>query len=97
MSKQKLTISAMKQMNESIGETWFGKQEMSFFNTRIEAQPNKDNIFITSDHPGDPETKGYALRQFDINTGKVETLGDIRQYDTLSEARQARRNYKGDK
>lgn len=87
----KLTIAEMKRLNESIGETWFGEDEMSFFGTRIEAQPNKDNIFITSNTPGEPEPRGYALHHFDTTTFKIKTLGELREFDTLEEARQARK------
>lgn len=84
------TISEMKALNKKNGQHWFDKGAMNFFNTKIEASPNKGNYFITSEHTGDNNRK-YAIRHFDTKTGKVETVGEVLQYKTLAEAQQARK------
>lgn len=87
----KLTISEMRARHEEAGGFWFSEGAMSFFNTRIESQPNKNNIFITSEFMEDPKTKKYALRQFNLETNGVDTLGEMMEYDTLIDASLARR------
>ncbi|MED4840423.1 hypothetical protein P9695_08895 [Weizmannia sp. CD-2023] len=47
-----MTISEMKRLNKLAGQHWFNKGAMEFFNTKIEAKPNKNNLFITSEHMG---------------------------------------------
>jgi hypothetical protein len=88
----KLTITEMKRRNFAQGQHWFSKGSMSFFNTRVEAQPNKENLFITSEYMEDPETKRFSIRKFDTETNKVETVGEFRAYETLAEAREARKS-----
>jgi hypothetical protein len=91
MKMTKLTITEMKRRNLAQGQHWFSKGAMSFFNTRVEAQPNKNNVFITSEHTGD-ENRKFTLRQFDTATNKVETVGEFMEYETLAEAKEARKN-----
>jgi hypothetical protein len=89
-----LTLGAMKEMNEKAGQQWFSKSSMKFFGTIIEVKPNVKDIFITSEWKGfDTPERGYTLRRFDRETGKVETLGDLNQYSTLESAREARKQY----
>jgi hypothetical protein len=88
---QKLTITEMKKRNQEQGQKFFSKGAMDFFNTTIEARPDKNNIFITSEFMDDPENKRYSLRRFDTETDKVETVGEFQEYGTLEEARQARK------
>jgi hypothetical protein len=89
----KLSINEMAELNRAIGETWFNKGEMSYFNTVIETQPNKINIFITSDRMELDMPKKYSLRWFNSETSQVVTLGDFQAYTTLAEAREARKEY----
>jgi hypothetical protein len=86
-----ISIKSMKARNKAAGFHWFDKAAMRFFNTAIETVPNKDYIFITSDYMDDPAEKRYTLRWFDPQTSKVETLGDFQAYETIEQARQARR------
>jgi hypothetical protein len=95
--KQLITIAEMASKNSMMGQHWFSKGAMEFFNTKIETQPNQDNIFITSEYMDNPSDKKYSLRQFDAESWKVDTLGDFREFDTIADARKARSNYKGDK
>jgi hypothetical protein len=93
----KLTINEMKAMHEAKGGHWFEEGAMSFFNTTIETQPTKNNIFITSEYMDDPSDKKFSLRKFCPDTCMVDTLGDFREFDTITDARKARSSYKGDK
>ena len=87
-----LTITGMKELNKEAGQHWFDKDTMRFFDSKIEAGPNKKDIFITSETIGTRTCqRGYSLRQFDRETGKVETIGEMNDYSTLKEAREARK------
>lgn len=57
------TLSDMKQTNKDNGHHWFDTYAMKFFRTRIESQPNRHNIFITSEQPPGGK-RAYALRFF---------------------------------
>lgn len=91
MKVLKLTIAEMKRKNEEVGDHWFSKGAMDFFNTRIEAGPNVKNIFITSEAMEPDAERKYTLRWFVENTSKVRTLGEFCEFDTLEEARKARK------
>lgn len=88
-----MTISEMKRLNKLAGQHWFNKGAMEFFNTKIEAKPNKNNLFITSEHMGD-NNKRYTIRRFNANTYEVETVSEFREFKTLEEARTARKQMK---
>ncbi len=88
----KLTITEMKKLNNEVGETWFGRKEMEFFNTKIETKPNKENMFITSEYMDDPQLKKYSIRQFNLISKKIETISEFQEYDTLENAKQGMRD-----
>ncbi|AKA61535.1 hypothetical protein CPT_Stahl107 [Bacillus phage Stahl] len=86
---KKLSINEMKELCPM----WFSKGAMDFFNSQIETQPNKVNIFITSERMELDMDKLYTLRWFNHNTNKIETLGDFQEFKTLEDARQFRKTY----
>jgi hypothetical protein len=81
-----LTIAEMKRRDAETGQYWFSKGAMLFFNTKIESEPNEKGYFVTSEYMEDPDQKRYTIRFFDQKTNRVETIGDFRHYETLSEA-----------
>ena len=83
---RQLTISEMKQLDSK----WFSKGTMKFFNSKIESQPNKDNIFITSERMELDQKKRFTLRKFNQETNKVNTLSEFQEFGTIEEARKAR-------
>ncbi|QDP42797.1 hypothetical protein HWC53_gp065 [Bacillus phage vB_BmeM-Goe8] len=89
----KLSINEMKAIQAENNLHWFDEDAMNFFNTQIETQPNKINIFITSDRMELDMPKKYTLRWFNPETFNVDTLGEFQAYDTLDEAREARKEY----
>jgi hypothetical protein len=86
----RLTLTEMKQANKAIDHHWFSKGSMEFFNTRIVEQPNKFNMFITSEQFNDESPKGYNIRYFNEKTSKVETIGDFQKFDSLEQAKKIR-------
>ena len=89
----KLSIAEMKKRNESIGECWFSPATMEVWGTRIVAQPNIVNIFITLEPTFDGSRHAYTLRWFDESTSRVETLGELNEYPSMDAARAARRKF----
>jgi hypothetical protein len=81
-----LTIAEMKRRDSETGQYWFSKGAMQFFNTKIESEPTEKGYFVTSEYMEDPNQKRYTIRFFDQQTNTVQTIGDFRQYETLSEA-----------
>jgi hypothetical protein len=90
---KKLTFNEMAALQAERNLHWFDKSSMNFFNTTLETQPNKINIFITSDRMELDMPKQYSLRWFNPETCNVETLGEFQAYDTIAEAREARKEY----
>lgn len=91
----KLTITEMIKRNKAAGFHWFDMETMEYFGSMIEATPNKNGIFITSEWADFHKTKRrYTLRKFDIETSNVTTIGDFLQYESLEAAREARKNIK---
>lgn len=84
-----MRIAEIKKRNEATGQFWFSKGAMAFFNTKIESEPTEKGYFITSEYIEEPSQKRYTIRFFDQKTDTVETIGDFRQYQTLSEAKGA--------
>lgn len=91
---RKYSITEMKEMHKAVGGEWFNKMSMRFFSTKIEAQPNKNNIFITSEIVNEFEKdcqRKYTLRRFNPTTCHIETIGEFFQYSTRAEAMEARK------
>lgn len=81
-----ITLAEMKKRDSETGQYWFSKGAMAFFNTKIESEPTEKGYFVTSEYMEDPKEKRYTIRFFDQDTNRVQTIGDFRQYETLSEA-----------
>jgi hypothetical protein len=90
---KKLTIGQMKELNKAKGGHWFDRSAMRFFNTKIETQPNAENIFITSEYMENPNDKKYSLRWFNTEAHDVTTLGEFQAYRTLDSAKEARKEF----
>jgi hypothetical protein len=86
---KKLSINEMKELCPN----FFEEGAMNFFNSAIETQPNKVNIFITSERMELDMPKQYTLRWFNHNTNMVETLGEFQEFRTLEDAKQFRKTY----
>lgn len=87
---KRYTLSEMKQANKAINHYWFSLGAMRFFNTRIVSQPNKFNMFITSEQMDSNHKLGYAIRFFNEKTSEVVTVGEIQQFSTLEKAKETR-------
>lgn len=88
------TITEMKKLSKEVGQDWFNKGAMEFFNTKVEGEA-KGNHFITSEYMDDKSQKKYSIRQFDPSTYKVDTVGEFQEYETLQDAKNALNNILG--
>jgi hypothetical protein len=71
-----MTFVQMKLANKAIGQYWFDKGSMAFFNTKLIGQPDAFNLFITSETNPSDETR-YTVRLFAYHSSKVLTVGDF--------------------
>ena len=85
---ENITIEEMKRKNEEAGHSWFSKENMRLFGTKIADPPNRKGLFITSEYvDAGTEKRAYTIRHFDRVTGHVNTVNEFLQYKTLKEAR----------
>lgn len=71
------------------GGHWFSKDTMRFFSSRLPdyAYLKGDNAyFITSEKDFSGSNRFYTIREFNRNTGEIETIGDFNNM-TKTEAR----------
>lgn len=76
------SIEQAKRRNAAAGQTWFGKAEMRFFNTRLAGTvyPVPDGmLFVTSETPDAATPRRYTLR-FISDDGKVSTIEGFRAW-----------------
>ncbi len=84
------TMADVKAANQAIGNHWFDRSSMRFFNTRIESGLIGGRWFITSERFDDNAPRKFTVRRADPD-GSVDTEGDFQQYRTLDDARMAAR------
>jgi hypothetical protein len=88
---KRYTFTEMKAAGESIGYTWFSKGNMDFFNTVLECQPNKYNMFITSEKTEDWQKRRYTLRWFNDGNAQIYTISGFMEFTTMDAVRAHRR------
>ena len=91
--KQFKTMQEVKQANKQIGNHFFDKKTMEFFNSKIESsliEKNEKQYFITSEQftgPGEYIGKRlYTIREVKPN-GEIKTIGEFQGYNTKQEAK----------
>lgn len=86
------TISEVKKANKEIGQFFFEKTTMRFFNSRIESGILKGRFFITSERFNEDAPRLFTLREVKPD-GKVETLGEFQEFATIQEAKEYLKNH----
>lgn len=86
------TISEVKKANKEIGHFFFEKSTMIFFNSRIESGVLKGRFFITSERFDENSPRLFTLREVD-NDGRVNTLGEFQEFNTIQEAKEYLKNH----
>lgn len=89
------TISDVRAANQSIGNDWFDRSSMRFFNTKIESgavaihdeagRPTRAR-FITSERMDENHTRRYSIREAQPD-GTIDTVGEFQGYSTRDAAR----------
>lgn len=73
--------------NEAIGNHWFDRSTMRFFNTKIESNLIAGHRFITSEKGPDGVRK-YTVREA-CPDGTIDTVGEFQAHSTLRQAKAA--------
>ena len=81
------TIREMKEDDANIGDHWFERGAMRFFNSRIASGVYGGHFFISSERYNENTPRRYTIRS--CYNGKIDTIGDFQQYRTIEEARYA--------
>lgn len=86
------TISDIKEANKAIGQYFFEPATMRFFSSKLASRTvYGGRYFLTSEQFVGSD--GYAApRKYTIRAcydGKIDTVGDFQQYQTIEEARAA--------
>jgi hypothetical protein len=90
---KKMSMTDIRVAHKDKGGHFFDDIAMKGFNTTIETRPNKYNIFITAERMETSMPKKYTLRWYNPETYQIDTLGKFQGYDSLAEARDARKLY----
>jgi len=79
------SMSDVIEANKAIGNHWFDKSSMRFFNTKIESRLIAGKRFITSEK-GPDEVRRYTVREA-LPSGEIDTVGEFQEYRTLEAAK----------
>jgi hypothetical protein len=91
------TMADVKDANRRIGNHWFDRSTMRFFNTKIESGLIGGKYFITSERYDDDRPRLFTVRRADPD-GTIDTVGEFQGYHSREDAREAiREAMKGDK
>jgi hypothetical protein len=80
------TLAHVKQANKAIGNHWFERSTMRFFNSVIESRLLCGRFFITSERMELDFSKRYTVREV-LESGEVKTVGEFQGYTDLELAR----------
>ena len=80
----------VREANRRAGLHFFDSDTMIFFSSLVESGLLPGYRFITSEKRcWDDYTRVYTVRQFDPGTGRVRTVGEFGQHETLEAALEA--------
>lgn len=86
------TMADVKAANKSIGNHWFDRGSMAFFNTKIVTSLIDGKYFVTSefcDHSdGTREPTKFTVRMAEPD-GTIDTVGEFQQYEKWADAMEA--------
>lgn len=76
----KLTLADIKAANACIGQSFFDKGNTRFFNAKYLPtvyQGQYGTYFVTAERADERYEYKYTVRQFDPQTGLIDTVGDF--------------------
>lgn len=83
---KRYSIADIRRINKEKGQFWFSPDTMKFFASRVLSNVyNGPNgvFFVTSEKRGFDQAvsgRGYTVRKFDPETGRIKTHGYFNQY-----------------
>ena len=80
------TFAEVKAANKAIGNHWFERSTMRFFNSVIESRLMDGGFFITSERMELEFPKRYTVREA-MPDGDIKTVGQFQGYSDLELAR----------
>jgi hypothetical protein len=86
MPKRFETLSAVKAANKAIGNHWFEKSTMRFFNSRIESGLYAGRFFVTSERMELTWPKLYSIREA-MPDGNIEGASEFQEFRRLQDAK----------
>ncbi len=86
----------MKADSLANGSYFFSKNNMNFFNSKIEAGMYKNNTFVTSEDNCYRTRKLFSVHRYNWETHEVITISKFQQFDNLDEAIKFAKSYKGE-
>lgn len=89
-SFQRLTINAIQANMQSAGSHWWDASTLKFWGTKVVGSVFNGPTgayFVTSEFTGfDRVYRGFTVRKYDRAKNNIDTIGDVAQYDTRTEA-----------
>ena len=80
------TMAQVKAANKAIGNHWFERSTMRFFNSVIESGLLRGRFFITSERRELSLPKRYTVREV-LADGEIKTVGQFQGFSDLELAR----------
>jgi hypothetical protein len=78
----------VRSANRKIGNHWFDRGTLKFFNTKIESGLIGGRYFITSERYDETQPRLYSIR-IARPDGTIGTVGDFQGYTSREDAREA--------
>lgn len=85
------TIEDVKAANRQIGNHWFDRSTMRFFNTKLESGLIGGRYFITSERMDENHPRRFSVRMAKPD-GTIDTVRDFGKFDDREDAREAIRD-----
>jgi hypothetical protein len=82
------TMADVKEAVRLIGNHWFDKETMRFFNCRIESRLLRGSYFVTSERQPGEHPRLFSVRQAQPD-GSIQTIGKFQEHKTLAAALEA--------
>ena len=81
-----LNMNDVKRIHESKGLYFFSKDTIKFFHSRIGDTLYGDKYFVSSERMDNTVPRRYTVREFDAETGYINTVGDFGGFNTKTQA-----------
>ena len=83
------TIKEIKDANKDLGQHWFNKATMSYFNSRIVSGVIMGQYFITSEENNYCDEKKKYTARIALPDGSIDTIGQFYALESIKDAKKA--------